>query len=189
MEIQPLLPKLNQGEEAAILAGGCFWCTEAVFLQLEGVSQVISGYIGGKTINPTYKDICTGETGHAEAIQIIYDPSKVKFEELLAIFFATHDPTTINRQGNDVGTQYRSEIFYLNEEQRKIAEEYIQLLTEENTFGKKIVTRISPAPQFYKAEDYHQDYYNRNPEQGYCNFAIPPKLEKLRQKFPDKLKR
>ena len=180
---------LNESEEAAIFAGGCFWCTEAVFLQLDGVSKVVSGYIGGKTENPTYKEVCSGETGHAEAIQIVFDPKKVTFDKLLGIFFATHDPTTINRQGNDVGTQYRSEVFYMNDEQKKITEEYIALLTADNTFGKKIVTKVSPASKFYEAEDYHQNYFNRNPEQGYCNFAIPPKLEKLRQKFPEALKK
>jgi peptide-methionine (S)-S-oxide reductase len=180
--------QLLEGEEAAILAGGCFWCTEAVFLKLNGVKKVVSGYIGGKTPNPTYKDICTGETGHAEAILIVYDPNKLSFGELLEIFFATHDPTTINRQGNDVGTQYRSEIFYLNDQQKQIAEEYIALLAEENTFGKRIVTKISAASAFYEAEDYHQNYFNRNPTQSYCSFVIPPKIEKLTQKFPEKLR-
>jgi peptide-methionine (S)-S-oxide reductase len=176
-------------EETAIFAGGCFWCTEAVFLELEGVKKVISGYIGGKTVNPTYKDICTGETGHAEAIKIVFDPQKIEFGKLLEIFFATHDPTTINRQGNDVGTQYRSEVFYMNDEQKKITQQYIALLTEENTFGKKIATKISPASIFYEAEDYHQNFYNRNPDQGYCSFVIPPKIEKLKQKFSDVLKK
>lgn len=179
---------LQAGEDAAVFAGGCFWCTEAVFLALKGVKKVISGYIGGKTINPTYKDICTGETGHAEAILIIFDPEQITFGELLEVFFATHDPTTINRQGNDVGTQYRSEIFYLNEEQKIEAQDYIALLTQENTFGKKVVTKMSPATIFYEAEDYHQNYFNRNPTQGYCSFVIPPKIEKLKQKFPEKLK-
>lgn len=179
---------LQPGEDAAVFAGGCFWCTEAVFLALKGVKKVVSGYIGGKTINPTYKEICTGETGHAEAILIIFDPQQITFGELLEVFFATHDPTTINRQGNDVGTQYRSEIFYLNEEQKIEAQDYIALLTQENTFGKKIVTKMSPATTFYEAEDYHQNYFERNPTQGYCSFVIPPKIEKLKQKFPEKLK-
>lgn len=174
--------------EVATFAGGCFWCTEAVFLRLNGVKSVVSGYTGGKTLNPTYKDICTGETGHAEAIRITFDPRLLTFGELLEVFFATHDPTTINRQGNDVGTQYRSEIFYHNEAQRELAEAYIGLLTDENTFGKKIVTRLSPATVFYPAEDYHQNFYDRNPEQPYCNFAIPPKIEKLEAKFADKIK-
>lgn len=174
--------------EKATFAGGCFWCTEAVFLRLNGVKSVVSGYIGGKTLNPTYKDICTGETGHAEAIEITFDPSKLSFGELLEIFFATHDPTTINRQGNDVGTQYRSEIFYHNDSQRDLSEAYIKLLNDENTFGKKVVTRLSRATVFYPAEDYHQNYFNRNPDQPYCNFAIPPKIAKLEAKFADKLK-
>ena len=178
----------NQHTETATFAGGCFWCTEAVFLELDGVASVTSGYIGGKTPNPTYKDICTGETGHAEAIQIVFDPDKIDYGQLLEIFFATHDPTTINRQGNDVGTQYRSEIFYLNEHQRKLAEAYIALLNDENTYGKKVVTKLSMAPTFYPAEDYHQNFYGRNPDQPYCSFVIPPKIEKLKSKFADKLK-
>jgi peptide-methionine (S)-S-oxide reductase len=178
----------NSGLETATFAGGCFWCTEAVFLRLKGVKTVVSGYIGGKTANPTYKDICTGMTGHAEAIQITFDPTELSFGELLEIFFATHDPTTINRQGNDVGTQYRSEIFYHNDVQKQLSEEYIALLNAENTFGKKVVTKLSPAPIFYPAEDYHQNFYDRNPEQPYCNFSIPPKIDKLEAKFRDKLK-
>ena len=180
----------NQNNEAtAIFAGGCFWCTEAVFLALEGVQKVVPGYIGGKTLNPTYKEICTGETGHAEAIQITYNPTIIDFEMLLQIFFATHDPTTINRQGNDVGTQYRSEVFYLDENQKETTLNYIDLLTKEGTFDKKIVTRVSLATVFYEAEDYHHNYYNRNQSQGYCSFAIPPKLEKLKQKFASQLKK
>ena len=175
--------------EVATFAGGCFWCTEAVFLELNGVQSVLSGYIGGKTVDPTYKDICNGDTGHAEAIQITFDSSKISFQELLEIFFATHDPTTLNRQGNDSGTQYRSEIFYHNENQKKISESYIALLTKENTFGKPIVTVISPAPKFYEAEDYHQNYYNQNKSQGYCSYVITPKVEKVRKLFKDKLKK
>lgn len=180
----------NQNNEAiAIFAGGCFWCTEAVFLALEGVQKVVPGYIGGKTLNPTYKEICTGETGHAEAIQITFNPTVIGFDKLLEIFFATHDPTTLNRQGNDVGTQYRSEIFYIDENQKELAQQYIQLLTQEGTFEKRIVTKISPASVFYEAEDYHHNYFNRNPSQGYCSFVIPPKLEKLKQKFAAQLKK
>ena len=182
MEIQDKL-------EVATFAGGCFWCTEAVFLELEGVKTVTSGYIGGKTINPTYKEICNGDTGHAEAIQITFDPSKISFGELLEVFFATHDPTTLNRQGNDSGTQYRSEIFYHNENQKKISEDYIALLKIENTFGKPIVTVISKATKFYEAEDYHQNYYNQNKSQGYCSYVITPKVEKVRKLFKDKLKK
>jgi peptide-methionine (S)-S-oxide reductase len=180
--------EMEQGMEVATFAGGCFWCTEAVFLELNGVKTVVSGYIGGETINPTYKDICNGNTGHAEAIQITFDPSKISFGELLEIFFATHDPTTLNRQGNDIGTQYRSEIFYNNENQKDLAEAYIDLMTRENTFGEPIVTVVSPATLFYEAEDYHQNYYNQNKLQGYCSYVITPKVEKLKKIFKDKLK-
>lgn len=179
---------IEQGLEVATFAGGCFWCTEAVFLELNGVKTVVSGYIGGNTINPTYKDICNGDTGHAEAIQITFDPNKISFGELLEIFFATHDPTTLNRQGNDIGTQYRSEIFYNNENQKDLAEAYIALMTRENTFGEPIVTVVSPATLFYEAEDYHQNYYNQNKLQGYCSYVITPKVEKLKKIFKDKLK-
>ena len=179
---------MEQGMEVATFAGGCFWCTEAVFLELNGVKTVVSGYIGGETINPTYADICNGDTGHAEAIQITFDASKISFGELLEIFFATHDPTTLNRQGNDIGTQYRSEIFYNNENQKDLAEAYIALMARENTFGKPIVTVVSPATLFYEAEDYHQNYYNQNKLQGYCSYVITPKVEKLKKIFKDKLK-
>jgi peptide-methionine (S)-S-oxide reductase len=186
---QPIKMEMQEKFEVATFAGGCFWCTEAVFLELNGVKSVTSGYIGGKTINPTYKDICNGDTGHAEAIQISFDSSKITFGELLEIFFATHDPTTLNRQGNDSGTQYRSEIFYNNDGQKKISEDYISLLTKENTFGKPIVTVISEATKFYEAEDYHQNYYNQNKSQGYCSYVITPKVEKVRKLFKDKLKK
>ena len=175
--------------EKTTFAGGCFWCTEAVFLELNGVHSVVSGYIGGTTLNPSYKDICTGNTGHAEAIQITFDPKLISFDTLLEIFFATHDPTSLNRQGNDVGTQYRSEIFYENEIQKKTAEEYIELLKEENTFGKLIVTKIAAASKFYVAEDYHQNYYNQNQNQGYCSFVITPKVDKFKKVYHDKLKK
>jgi peptide-methionine (S)-S-oxide reductase len=180
--------EMEQGMEVVTFAGGCFWCTEAVFLELNGVKTVVSGYIGGDTINPTYKDICNGDTGHAEAIQITFDPNKINFGELLEIFFATHDPTTLNRQGNDIGTQYRSEIFYNKENQKDLAEAYIALMTRENTFGEPIVTVVSPATLFYEAEDYHQNYYNQNKLQGYCSYVITPKVEKLKKIFQDKLK-
>jgi peptide-methionine (S)-S-oxide reductase len=180
---------IQDGMEVATFAGGCFWCTEAVFLELKGVKSVVSGYTGGKTIIPTYKDICNGDTGHAEAIQITFDPGEISYGELLEIFFATHDPTTLNRQGNDIGTQYRSEIFYNNENQKSLAEEYIALMTRENTFGKSIVTKISPASIFYEAEDYHQNYYNQNKTQGYCSYVITPKIEKLKKVYQDKLKK
>lgn len=175
--------------EVATFAGGCFWCTEAIFLSLEGVESVVSGYIGGKTLNPTYKEICTGETGHAEAIQISFDPNKISFSDLLHVFFATHDPTTLNRQGNDMGTQYRSEVFYHNEHQRQFAEEYKELLTAVKTFAKPIVTKISEATRFYQAEDYHQNYYNLNKSVGYCSYVITPKMQKLQELFSSKLKK
>ena len=174
--------------KVATFAGGCFWCTEAVFLELDGVSKVVSGYIGGKTINPTYKEICNGDTGHAEAIEITFDPNKITFGELLEVFFATHDPTTLNSQGADVGTQYRSEIFYHNPAQKQLAEDYIKLMTSENTFGKPIVTKISQATKFYVAEDYHQNYYNQNKTQGYCSYVITPKIDKVRKVYQEKLK-
>jgi peptide-methionine (S)-S-oxide reductase len=181
--------EIQNGLEVATFAGGCFWCTEAVFLELDGVKKVVSGYIGGNTVNPTYKDICNGDTGHAEAIEITFDPSQISFGELLEIFFATHDPTTLNRQGNDVGTQYRSEIFYHNPTQKQVSEDYIALMTSENTFGKPIVTKISAASKFYEAEDYHQNYYNQNKTQGYCSYVITPKIEKLKKMYQDKLKK
>jgi peptide-methionine (S)-S-oxide reductase len=181
--------EIQNGLEVATLAGGCFWCTEAVFLELDGVKKVVSGYIGGNKLNPTYKDICNGDTGHAEAIEITFDPKEVSFGELLEIFFATHDPTTLNRQGNDIGTQYRSEIFYHNPTQKQLSEDYIALMTSENTFGKPIVTKISAASKFYEAEDYHQNYYNQNKTQGYCSYVITPKIEKLKKVYQDKLKK
>jgi peptide-methionine (S)-S-oxide reductase len=174
--------------EVATFAGGCFWCTEAVFLELKGVKTVVSGYIGGTTINPTYNEIGTGTTGHAEAIEITFDPAIITFGELLEIFFATHDPTTLNRQGADVGTQYRSEIFYHNPDQKQVSQDYIALMTSENTFGKPIVTKISEAPKFYVAEDYHQNYYNQNKTQGYCSYVITPKIDKLKKLYQNRLK-
>jgi peptide-methionine (S)-S-oxide reductase len=185
---EPVRIKVKEGMEIATFAGGCFWCTEAVFLEIKGVEKVVSGYIGGKTKNPTYKDICTGETGHAEAIQITYNPKEVAYEDLLEVFFGTHDPTTLNRQGADVGTQYRSEIFYHSEAQKTKAENYIQLLEKEKLYDKKIVTKVSSATEFYLAEEYHQNYYNQNSSQGYCQMVIAPKLEKLRKYYKSKLK-
>ena len=181
--------EIKDGLEVVTFAGGCFWCTEAVFLELNGVKSVVSGYIGGKTINPTYKEISNGDTGHAEAIEITFDPTKISFGELLEIFFATHDPTTLNRQGNDIGTQYRSEIFYNSAAQKQLSEDYIALMTTENTFGKPIVTKISAATTFYEAEDYHQNYYNQNKTQGYCSYVITPKIDKLKKMYQDKLKK
>ena len=185
---EPVKVKEIEGMEVATFAGGCFWCTEAVFLEIKGVEKVVSGYIGGKTVNPTYKDICTGETGHAEAIQITFNPNEVAYEDLLEVFFGTHDPTTLNRQGADVGTQYRSAIFYHSEAQKTKAENYIQLLEKEKLYDKKIVTKVSSATIFYPAEDYHQNYYNQNSSQGYCQMVIAPKLEKLRKYYKSKLK-
>jgi peptide-methionine (S)-S-oxide reductase len=174
--------------EIATFAGGCFWCTEAIFLEIKGVKKVVSGYIGGMTLNPTYKEICTGTTGHAEAIQITFDPSEVVYEDLLEVFFGTHDPTTLNRQGADVGTQYRSAIFYHSEEQMKKAQDYMALIAKEKLYDREIVTKVTPATKFYVAEDYHQNYYNQNAYQGYCQMVIAPKLEKLRQYYSSKLK-
>lgn len=180
--------EIENKNELATFAGGCFWCTEAVFLELKGVQRVVSGYIGGNTLNPTYAEICNGDTGHAEAIEITFDSNVISFGELLEVFFATHDPTTLNRQGNDIGTQYRSEIFYHNEKQKEISEAYISLMTEENTFKDPIVTQISPVSIFYKAEVYHNNYYNQNKLQGYCSYVITPKIDKLKKVFKDKLK-
>jgi peptide-methionine (S)-S-oxide reductase len=167
---------------------GCFWCTEAVFQNLNGVSKVVSGYMGGDTKNPTYKDICTGNTGHAEVIQVEFDDSISSFEELLLVFFKTHDATTLNRQGNDIGTQYRSVIFYNNQEQKQAAHAMIDQLTIDLVFDRPIVTEVSPVTDFYEAEDYHQNYFNQNASQPYCAFVIQPKLAKFTKDFKDKLK-
>ena len=171
--------------QQALFGGGCFWCVEAVFLQLKGVNKVVSGYAGGNTLQPTYEDICTGETNHAEVIMIDFDESQISFEQLLNVFFAIHDPTTLNRQGNDVGTQYRSVIYYLNEEQHQQSLKMIEALKAD---GLNIVTELSPVPTFYEAEEYHQNFFARNPNQGYCNFSIPPKLSKLQVKYPNLFK-
>ena len=168
--------------QQAVFGGGCFWCVEAVFLQLKGVQTVVSGYAGGVTQHPSYEQICEGNTQHAEVIQINFDDSQISFSQLLDVFFATHDPTTLNRQGNDVGTQYRSVIFYQDESQKQLAQQRIEELKAE---GINIVTELSPMPTFYPAEEYHQNFFARNPNQGYCNFSIPPKLMKLRSKFQD----
>lgn len=181
--------EIQKGDEIATFAGGCFWCTEAVFLEIEGVKSVTSGYIGGTVVNPTYEQVTSGTTGHAEATQIFFNPSKVSFGELLEIYFATHDPTTLNRQGNDVGTQYRSEVFYHNEEQKELTQAYIALMNQEKTFGKKLVTQVTQAPVFYPAEAYHQNYYSQNKSQGYCSYVITPKIDKVRAQFKNKLKK
>jgi len=167
----------------ATFGGGCFWCTEAIFQKLNGVNEVLPGYMGGTTVNPTYEEVCTGQTGHAEVIEIDYDPEILSYKDLLGVFFKTHDPTTLNRQGNDVGTQYRSEIFFHNEEQREIASTFMQGLTEQEIFDDPIVTALSPATVFYKAEDYHKNYFNRNPNQPYCAAVIKPKVDKFIKAF------
>lgn len=173
--------------ETATFGSGCFWCTEAVFQQLKGVSSVVSGYAGGHVENPTYQQVCTGRTGHAEVCQIQFDPEQISFEELLEVFFNTHDPTTLNRQGNDVGSQYRSVIFYHDEEQRKIAEKVKAELDKSGTLKNPIVTEIVPFENFYKAEDYHQNYYRSNPGEGYCRLVISPKLDKFEKVFKLKI--
>jgi peptide-methionine (S)-S-oxide reductase len=178
----------TNGLETATFGAGCFWCVEAVFQQLEGVKTVVSGYTGGKVENPTYRQVSAGTTGHAEVIQLTYDPKVVTFAELLEVFWQTHDPTTLNRQGADVGTQYRSAVFYHTPEQKELAEKYKQELDAAGAFNSPIVTEIVPVGKFYKAEDYHQNYYNLNSSQPYCSYVITPKLEKLKKVFKDKLK-
>ncbi|HQN66035.1 MAG TPA: peptide-methionine (S)-S-oxide reductase MsrA [Methylophilus sp.] len=179
---------LHQHTETAIVAGGCFWCIEPVFSQLQGVLQVVSGYIGGYTQNPTYKAICQGGTGHAEAIQITYDPAQISYDTLLEIFFVSHDPTTLNRQGNDIGTQYRSAIFYQDETQLEIAQGMISQLNRAQVFDAPIVTQLCPAAPFYPAEDYHQQYFAKNPNQPYCVAVAAPKVAKIRKKYAELLK-
>ena len=173
----------------ATFGAGCFWCTEAQFQQLEGVEKVESGYAGGQVENPTYKQVCGGNTGHAEVTNIYYDPAKVSYDELLAAFWTSHDPTQLNRQGNDVGTQYRSVIFYHNDEQRRLAEEYKKKLTDEKAYTGPVVTEIAPFTKFYKAEDYHQNYYNENGDAPYCQFVVRPKVDKFKKVFAGKLKK
>jgi|SRR5690606_18086916 len=179
---------MNNDIKMATFAGGCFWCTEAVFMRLQGVEKVVSGYTGGQIKNPAYREICTGRTGHAEAIQIFYDEQVISFKELLEVFFATHDPTTLNRQGNDVGTQYRSSIFYNDDLQKEEAEQFIEYLKKEQIFDAPIVTEIVSLGAFYNAEDYHQNYYNQNSEESYCQFVINPKLKKFKETYSNKLK-
>jgi len=175
--------------EKATFGSGCFWCTEAIFERLNGVVKVESGYSGGSVENPTYEEVCAGTTGHAEVTQMTYDPSIISFDELLEVFWKTHDPTTLNRQGNDVGTQYRSVIFYHNEEQKKLAEKYKEELDKSGAWINPIVTEISPFKDFYSAEGYHQDYFENNPEKAYCSFVILPKVEKFEKVFKNKLKK
>jgi peptide-methionine (S)-S-oxide reductase len=174
--------------ETVTFGGGCFWCTEAVFQNLKGVLTVESGYAGGHVSNPSYEQVCMGNTGHAEVIQITFDPSLISYEDVLEVFWKTHDPTTLNRQGADVGTQYRSVVFYHSENQRKEAEVMKQKLSEEKIWDKPIVTEISPLMNYYKAENYHQNYYNTHSSQPYCSFVITPKIQKLKKSFSEKLK-
>jgi peptide-methionine (S)-S-oxide reductase len=179
---------ITKDMEVATLAAGCFWCVEAIYQQLEGVVKVESGYAGGTVKNPSYKEVCTGETGHAEVIQITYDPKKTNFTEILEVFFKTHDPTTLNRQGADVGTQYRSSVFYHNVEQKQITEKIIKELDAAGAYNSKIETQLEPYTVFYKAEDYHQNYFNENGDNPYCQMVVRPKVEKFQKVFKDKLK-
>lgn len=179
----------SENEAVATLAGGCFWCTEAVFERMKGVNDVVSGYIGGHVENPTYEQVCGKKTGHAEAVEIYYDPEVVSYEELLALFFKTHDPTTPNQQGADVGPQYRSSVFYHDEEQKKIAEKYIQKLNDAHEFRRPVVTLLEKATKFYPAEEYHQDYFRLNPTAGYCRAVVAKKVRKAKNVLGDKLKK
>jgi peptide-methionine (S)-S-oxide reductase len=181
-----LTPEMLANLEKATFGGGCFWCVEGVFQRLQGVKAVESGYAGGKVENPTYEDICSGKTGHAEVVQVTYDPKETNYREILVVFFLTHDPTTLNQQGNDHGTQYRSVIFYHNDEQKKIAEEVIKKINDEKHYKDPIVTEVSPLKNYYKAENYHQNYYNTNPNQGYCKFVVKSKIDKFMKLFEDK---
>jgi methionine-S-sulfoxide reductase len=179
---------MNDGTlETATFGSGCFWCTEAVFQQLRGVKSVTSGYSGGTLADPTYEQVCTGRTGHAEVVQVAYDPAEISFADLLKVFWQTHDPTTLNRQGNDVGTQYRSAVFYHNDQQRQTAEQYKRQLNASGAFGSPIVTEITPFVSFYPAENYHQNYFRSNPAQSYCAFVIRPKVEKFRNELKELL--
>jgi peptide-methionine (S)-S-oxide reductase len=187
-EDAPLPEKSGPKKALATFGGGCFWCTEAVFEVTEGVSAAVSGYSGGRIPNPTYEAVCTGQTGHAEVIQVEYDPNVISYEKLLEIFFRTHDPTTLNRQGPDVGTQYRSVIFYQDNEQRTIAEEVITALNKSRAFSAPVVTQVAPLEAFFPAETYHQDYFAKNPNQGYCRAVVGPKVEKYRKAFADLIK-
>jgi peptide-methionine (S)-S-oxide reductase len=188
----PNLKKRNRQSDAKldtlVLGGGCYWCVEAVYERLEGVEEVVSGYSGGEMKDPSYEQVCSGRTGHAEVVRVVFDSTKTSVYDVLKVFFTVHDPTTLNRQGADVGTQYRSVIFYRNEEQRKISIELIASLNSEKAYSSPIVTEVSPLINFYLAEDYHQDYYAKNPNQGYCRLVVQPKVEKFEKVFKDKLK-
>ena len=187
---QPIINKMDlKGKEVATLAGGCFWCVEAIFTELKGVESVTSGYTSGKVKNPTYKEVCSGATGHAEATEIVFDPAIISFQQILEVFLTVHDPTTLNRQGNDVGTQYRSGIYYHSPEQKATAEAVIKDFTAQKIWDSPIVTEIVPATEFYKAEDYHQAYFELNGSQPYCQAVIAPKVAKFRAHFREKLKK
>ena len=188
MKNEPGQASVSKSLEVATIAGGCFWCTEAVFDQLKGVVKVESGYSGGNVPNPSYEDVCGGDTGHAESIEITFDPSVISYADLLHIFFTAHDPTTLNRQGADTGTQYRSAVFYHNPEQEKIARQVIMEFNDSHVWKKPIVTEVTPYKKFYKAEDYHQQYYANNSRQPYCKMVIEPKIAKLREHYREKLK-
>jgi peptide-methionine (S)-S-oxide reductase len=175
-------------EQTAVFGGGCFWCIEAVFNRLTGVKSAVSGYMGGHVDNPSYRQVCNGDTGHVEVVQVTFDPTQISYRDLLEVFFSVHDPTTVNRQGNDVGEQYRSVIFYMNEEQEQQAEETIATLNAAKEFPEPIVTSVEPAAKFYPAEDYHQLYYDNNATQPYCQFVIAPKLRKFEKKFGEKMR-
>lgn len=187
---QTIKPKnMNEELQVATLGSGCFWCTEAFFLKLNGVESVVSGYSGGKVKNPSYREVCTGLTGHAEVIQVKFNPKVISYEEILEVFWNTHDPTTLNKQGADEGTQYRSAVFYHSEEQKKVAEQYKSQLDKSGVYKNRIVTEITPFSVFYPAEDYHQNYYALNPNQGYCQYVIRPKVEKFNKQYASKLKK
>jgi peptide-methionine (S)-S-oxide reductase len=188
MAVEKKKPSEARSEEVATLGGGCFWCLEAVFEQLRGVTKVLSGYAGGSVVNPSYRQVCTGTTGHAEVIQVTFDPGVISYREILDVFFGVHDPTTRNRQGPDFGTQYRSAVFYHSPAQKRLAEECIKELSAEGVWKAPIVTELVPAETFYRAEDYHQGYFRANPEQGYCQAVVAPKVAKVRKTFAEKLR-
>lgn len=188
MNEQNRFDDMDENAEVAYLAGGCFWCLEAVYDDLQGVKDVVSGYAGGHVPNPTYKQVLTGATGHAEAVKVVFDPEQISYEEILQVFFSIHDPTSLNRQGADIGTQYRSAIFYLSPEQKKTAEQVIRRLEDEKIWDEPIVTELAPFDAFFPAEDYHQEYYKHNPEQSYCQIVVRPKLSKFRREYGNRLK-
>lgn len=188
-QLKSLAQNMNTNYEKATLAAGCFWCVEAIYKELNGVVEVESGFSGGQAVNPTYKEVCGGETGHAEVCQLTYDSQVISFQEILEVFFKTHNPTTLNRQGNDVGEHYRSAIFYHNESQKDIATEVIKVLSQEKVYSDPIVTEVSAYKAFYPAGDYHKDYFELNGEQPYCSFVIKPKVDKFKKVFQDKLKK